>query len=183
MIAKANAIFHVGRSVLASIGIKPALYQFARPRVAHRTLTDTPSELEGAGGSPEFPKPILPSNQKPAAEEPAPSAACSTSLRCAPRAIRIPGSFSRLLIEYAAMPKIPVMDSTAIIAPSTPSDTVAMREGNRGSCSSLIPRFDIGKQPRIQVPQRTPHSCRQLLGIAVVAHRPVSWAGPLCAVQ
>src|SRR5580700_9919483 len=46
-----------------------------------------------------------------------PSAACNTSLRCAPRATRIPNSRRRLLTEYDATPKMPVMDSIPPIAP------------------------------------------------------------------
>ena len=45
--------------------------------------------------------------------------------------MRIPNSRSRLLTEYAAIPKMPVIESIAPISPSTPSDTVAMRGANR----------------------------------------------------
>src|ERR1700730_18081748 len=65
-----------------------------------------------------------------------PSAACTTSLGCAPRAIRIPNSRLRLLTEYAAKPKMPVTDSIAPRTPSTPSESVAMREGNSALSSS-----------------------------------------------
>jgi hypothetical protein len=52
--------------------------------------------------------------------------------------MRIPNSFSRLLTEYAAIPKMPVIESIAPIAPSTPSDTVAIREGNSARSSSWV---------------------------------------------
>jgi hypothetical protein len=61
-----------------------------------------------------------------------PKAAFSRPLPCAPRAIRIPNSRFRLLTEYAAIPKMPVMDRRASIAPITPSATAAMREAKRG---------------------------------------------------
>ena len=83
-------------------------------------------------------------NSSPAAEPIAsnfndrPRAACSTSLRRAPRAIRIPNSLSRLLTEYAAIPKMPVIESIAPINPSTPNATVATREGNRAISSPWV---------------------------------------------
>src|SRR5690349_8608709 len=67
-----------------------------------------------------------------------PKAACRTSLRCAPSAIRIPSSRMRLLTEYAAMPKIPVIESTAPMMPSTPSAMVATRGANSTPSSPLF---------------------------------------------
>src|ERR1035441_4356695 len=52
------------------------------------------------------------------------------NIRWAPSAMRMPSSRSRLLTEYAASPKIPVIASMAPIMPSAPSATVATREGN-----------------------------------------------------
>ena len=43
-----------------------------------------------------------------------PSAVSNTSLRCAPRAMRIPNSRSLLLTEYAAIPKTPLIDRIAL---------------------------------------------------------------------
>lgn len=50
-----------------------------------------------------------------------PNAALNICLRCAPSATRSPSSRSRLLMEYAAIPKIPVIASIAPIPPSTPN--------------------------------------------------------------
>src|SRR5438034_9183647 len=58
-----------------------------------------------------------------------PSAAPNTSFHSAPRAMRIPNSRSRLLTEYAAIPKMPVIDRIAPSAPSTPSANVAQGNG------------------------------------------------------
>ena len=67
-----------------------------------------------------------------------PSAACRTSLRCAPSATRMPNSRIRLLTENAAMPKMPVIDSIAPIMPITPSDAVAIREGKRTTANKVL---------------------------------------------
>ena len=47
----------------------------------------------------------------------------------------MPNSRSRLLTEYAAIPKMPVIDSIAPMNPSTPNDAVAIREGNSTTSS------------------------------------------------
>jgi hypothetical protein len=88
-----------------------------------------------AHGSPEFRGAIPPPNQTPVILTARPNAAGNTSFGCAPRATRIPSSRSRLLTEYAAIPKMPVMESIAPIAPSTPSETVAICAGN--SCPPI----------------------------------------------
>ncbi len=67
-----------------------------------------------------------------------PNAVCNTSLRCAPSARRMPNSRSRLLTEYAAIPKMPVIDRIAPIIPSTPRAIVAMRAGNRTRSSCAV---------------------------------------------
>src|SRR5437660_3464342 len=66
-----------------------------------------------------------------------PNALCNTSLRRAPKAMRIPSSRSRLLTEYAAIPKMPVIASIAPITPNTPNAIVAMRAPKRIASSSL----------------------------------------------
>jgi len=43
--------------------------------------------------------------------------------------MRIPSSRIRLLTEYAAIPKIPVIESIAPMNPSTPSGIVAIADG------------------------------------------------------
>src|SRR4029077_7495348 len=64
----------------------------------------------------------------------------------APRAIRIPNSRRRLLTEYAANPKMPVTDNIAPITPRTPSETAAIREGNRApSIASVQVWMKIGR--------------------------------------
>src|SRR5207249_9057172 len=58
---------------------------------------------------------------KPAAEPKAskrkacPKAIWTTCLRCAPRAILIPSSRRRLLTEYAAIPKMPVIKRKQVV--------------------------------------------------------------------
>ena len=48
----------------------------------------------------------------------------------------MPSSRSRLLTEYAAIPKMPVIDSIAPITPSTPNDAVAIRGANEAPFNS-----------------------------------------------
>ncbi|HLY61854.1 MAG TPA: hypothetical protein VKV95_13995, partial [Terriglobia bacterium] len=54
-----------------------------------------------------------------------PKAACNTSVRCAPRTIRISDSRFLLLTEYAAIPKMAVTDSSAPIRPIAKAFAVA----------------------------------------------------------
>jgi len=67
-----------------------------------------------------------------------PRAAHSNSLRYAPSATRIPSSLSRLLTEYAAIPKMPVIESIAPIIPKTPNAIVGIREGNKTTRRRLL---------------------------------------------
>src|SRR6266568_5434480 len=99
-----------------------------------------------------------------------PNAACITCLRCAPMATRMPNSRRRLLTEYAAIPKMPVMESIAPIAPSTPSATVATWGRKQSAADFVQPRFNDNRQPCIQLVQRTPYRRPQLLRIAAGAH-------------
>jgi hypothetical protein len=52
--------------------------------------------------------------------------------------MRIPNSRRRLLTEYAAIPKMPVIDSIAPMTPSTPSVIAAIREANKAVSSCLF---------------------------------------------
>jgi hypothetical protein len=67
-----------------------------------------------------------------------PKAACNSYMRCAPRAMRIPNSFRRLLTAYAAIPKMPLIDNIAPITPSTPRAMAAIREANKAVSSCLF---------------------------------------------
>ena len=65
---------------------------------------------------------------------------------------------------------MPVMDSIAPITPSTPSEIVATREGNRAQVELFVPSLDVERQPSVQSAQRALYGRRQLPRIAVRAH-------------
>src|ERR1039457_4495256 len=90
-----------------------------------------------------------------------PKAACSTSFRCAPRATRIPSSRSRLLTEYAAIPKMPVIDNIALWHPQDAQRHRCHARTKQRNVHWLVPGFDVERHPRIQLPQSAPHGLAQ----------------------
>ena len=102
---------------------------------------------------------------------PGPAPRCSTCLRRAPSAMRIPSSRSRLLTVYEAMPKIPVTASIAPSSPSTPSATEATRAANNAEPISWLQVLTTNGNPRVQPVQRALQRLGNLLRIAVRPHQ------------